>query len=145
MFGLPDSSLSDALKTQLDAQISFYSRMSLHALENMREMTRLNALASKAVYERLLAGTGQYLGANNETRSDQNQAVAEETQAGIVKIVDTVLSTPVSEAIAGEAPSKVPEVMLAAEQQKDVFEKVAVRMSQTSEHSVQGNSKKPAH
>jgi hypothetical protein len=148
MFGQPDSFVSDAVKAQLDAQISFFVHLSNQVLDGMQEMSKWNAQASKALFEQSLAGVQLYFGANSATRQvgEQAEDVTAETQSGITKIVDTVMPLHASDAIAEVAVPKAPvDITKVAEQQNDVLEKVAVKMSQTSERSGQSNSSKPAH
>jgi hypothetical protein len=112
----------------------------------MQEMNRLNAQASKAMFDQSLAGAKQYLDAMNQMRPGQEQAqnIGTETQAGIAKIVDTVIPSPASDATTNEAAKAPEDITKAANQQEDLIEKVAAQMSQTSEQSSQSNSRKPA-
>jgi hypothetical protein len=146
MFGLPDTSVSEAVKAQLDAQISFFTHMSNQILEGMQRMCSLNTQAAKAMLDQSFAGTTRYLDAGSgiDSGREPSQNVAPQTEANIAKIVDTVIPPSAAEASLSETAQKTGEdVAKAAEQQNEVLEKVAAGMNPTPDRGTGKSGLKP--
>lgn len=167
MSSFPQSSISDAVKAQLNTQISFFAQISDRMLEGVQKMNHLNAQVAKTLVDESLANAQQFLGSNDpyrnvSTAASQVQPAAEkirayqqhvqnivvETQAGIAKVVETHIpeAARASEAIVKEAAQRASEeTAKASQRQKEELEKTGVQMNQAFERAAQATASKPAH
>lgn len=165
MFNFPESSLSQALKAQLNAQFSFFTQVSDKVLESAQKINELNAqivkqmldeslstaqqlLESKDTQQNISVVGGQAQPAAEKIRAYQQrvQSILVETQAGIAKIVETNMpeTARAAEAVVREVAQKANEdTAKATQRQKEVMEKMSVPINPPSERTAQG--KPPTH
>jgi phasin family protein len=166
MFNFQESSISQAVKAQLNAQFSLFSQCSDKMLEGVQKINELNAQIAKTMYEDSLAQAQQFFSPNersdkNPTPPEQTQPAAEkirayqqnvqnvmvETQAGIAKIVETLVpeTARAAEAVVREVTERASEnTVKATQRQKEALEKMAVPINQFYERA-QGGASKPVH
>jgi phasin family protein len=167
MFSFPESSLSDAVKAQLNAQFSFFAQFSDQMLDGIQKMNRLNAQVARTLFDESLAGAQQFFGSDDPYRTvssaaGQSQPAVEkirayqqhvqnivaETQAGIAKVVETHMpeTTRASETLVKEATQKATEEAAKATQRhKEVIEKMTMPFNSGAERGGQGGAPKPTH
>lgn len=167
MFNFPESSISQAVKAQLNAQFSFFTHCSDKMLEGVQKMNELNTQVAKTIIDESLARAQQFLASNDQygkasASAGQTQPAAEkirayqqhvqnivmETQAGITKIVETHVpeTARAAEAIVREVTERASEnTVKATQRQKEALEKMAMPTTQAYERSAQGNVSKPIH
>jgi phasin family protein len=167
MFNFQESSISQALKAQMNAQFSLFTQCSDKMLEGVQKINELNAQIAKTMYEDSVARAQQFLAPNepsdkNPAPPDQAQPAAEqirayqqnvqnimvETQASIAKIVETLVpeTARAAEAVVREVTEKASEnTVKATQRQKEALEKMAMPINQFYERAAQGGASKPIH
>jgi phasin family protein len=166
MFNFPESSISQAVKSQMDAQFSFFAQFSEKMLDGAQKLNELNMQVTKSMMEESLARTQQFLTSNDQSKFtipqgqalpaadkirgyQQNvQNIVAETQASIARIVETHLPATArgAEAIVREVTQRASEdTVKATQRQKEALEKFVVPASQAAERAAQASASKPTH
>jgi uncharacterized protein YqeY len=164
MFNMPENPVSQAVKAQLNAQFAFLTQFSDKMLEGVQKMNELNARAAKSMLDESLASAQHMLTSNQQdpnysVLSGQGQPAADkirayqqnmqsilvETQAGIVKIMETYVpeTTRAAQAVVKEVAQRASEDSARAVQgQKEALDKMTMPMNAPSERSA---PKTPTH
>jgi phasin family protein len=166
MFTFSESPISQAFKAQIDAQLSFFSLFSDKMLDGMQRMTKLNTQVAKTMVDESLAKAQQAVSANDQNGASplssehtlssaekirgylqHMQNIVADTQAAISTIVEHHMPPDigrVAEAIENELINKASEDPVKATQnQKEVFGKNAIPITQATERSAKGTSQNP--
>jgi phasin family protein len=165
MFNFPESSISQAVKAQLNAQFSFFTQYSDKVLDGVQKINELNAQVAKTMLDESLSTAQRILATKDQQQNlsvvaGQAQPAAEkirayqqhvqnilmETQAGIAKIVETHMpeTARAAEAVVREVAQKATDdTARATQRQKEALEKVSMPITSPSERSAQGSAPKP--
>lgn len=162
MFNFQETPISQAMKAQLDTQISFFAQFSDKMLEGMRKMNELNTqLAVNMMDESVVRAQQMFAsgelpvkamngGPVEKIRNYQQmmQNVVVETQAGIAKIMATHVPETVRacEAVVREVTAKASEdTAKATQRQKEALEQMTAPLAQAAERGAQASTSQPIH
>lgn len=167
MFSFSSKSLSPAVKSQFDAQFSFWSDISRKMFDSAQKMNELNLQVAATVYEESLTSTRQLFTAENQNEAlsivaGRTQPAAEkirayqqhvqnilaETQVSMNKTFESHMpeATRAAEAVVREIAQKASEeTVKATQRQKEIADKLTASIKQASDRSVQGAMPKAAH
>jgi phasin family protein len=159
MFNFRQPTVSPAVKSQLNAQFSFFTALSNQMLDGVQKINDLNVQVAKAVLEETLTSTQQLLTSKDQQEAisivaGQSQPTAEkmrayrqhienilaETQVNIAKVVESRIpeTTRAAEAVVKEVAQKASEeTAKATQRQKEALEKLGTPITQTADKSVQ--------
>jgi phasin family protein len=160
MFNFTEQSLTPAIKSQLDAQFSFFSDMSKKMFESAQKINELNVQVAETVFEESLTSAKQLFAATNQNEAlsiiaGQSQPAAEkirayqqhvqnilaETGVGMAKTLESHApeATRAAEATVREVTQRASEeTMKATQRQKEAVEKLTTPIKQNPERTMQG-------
>lgn len=167
MFSFNQSSISPAVKSQLEAQFAFFSDLSKTMFEGAQKINELNVQVANTIFEESLSSTRQLLSTTdrNEALSimaGQAQPAAEkvrayqqhvrnilaETQASAAQTLESHVpkTTRATEAVVKElSQMAVEETAKVTQRQQEAMEKLTTPIKQNMERAAQAAGTKSAH
>jgi len=157
---------SDAVRSQLDSQLAFYTDVSRRIFDGVQKMNELNVQVAQTMWEESIAGTQQLWTSKDQyealsVAAAQSQPAAEkvraygqhvqnimaETQAGIARTMESHMprTTRAAEAVAREVAQKASEdTAKATQRQKEAMEKLTTPINPPAARNSQGGVIKTA-
>jgi hypothetical protein len=160
MFNFQNTPISQAMKAQLDSQISFFAQFSDKMFESMQKINELNTQLAVIMVDESLTRAQQMFASSDQPGKELNgpvekirnyqqrmQNVFVETQASIAKVVETHVPETVRacEAVVREMTQKASEdAAKVTQRQKEALHEMAAPVAAAAERGKEAKSQ-PVH